>query len=74
MPPLYSGAMAVASVAIETLTEIGVTACFIGGMACKLYGNDRLPQVRQPYLLTVGPRLLRSRRGPRHPVSRESME
>ena len=45
MSVFYSGAVAVASVAIATLTEIGITACFVGGMACKLYGNERLPQV-----------------------------
>ena len=36
---------AVADVAIATLNQIGVTACFVGGMACKLYGNDRTPGV-----------------------------
>jgi len=46
MSYFYSGAITAASVAIATLTEIGITPCFVGGMACKLYGNDRLPQVR----------------------------
>jgi len=51
----YSGATTVASVAIATLTEIGVTACFVGGMACRLYGNSRLPQVRWRRPLAVVP-------------------
>jgi len=40
----FTGATFAADVAIATLTKIGVTACFVGGMACKLYGNNRLPQ------------------------------
>jgi len=40
----YSDVSAVASVAITTLEQIGITACFVGGMACKLYGNDRTPE------------------------------
>jgi hypothetical protein len=42
---LYSDVSAAASVAIATLNQIGVTGCFVGGMACKLYGNDRTPEV-----------------------------
>lgn len=43
---LYSDVSAAATAAIATLEQIGVTACFVGGMACKLYGNDRIPGVR----------------------------
>jgi hypothetical protein len=41
----YSNVTTVANVAIATLNRIGVTACFVGGMACRLYGNERTPQV-----------------------------
>ncbi|KAF9652691.1 hypothetical protein BDM02DRAFT_2565348 [Thelephora ganbajun] len=40
----YSDVSAAASVAIATLNQIGITTCFVGGMACKLYGNDRTPE------------------------------
>lgn len=40
----YSDVSAAATVAIATLDRLGVTACFVGGMACKLYGNDRTPE------------------------------
>jgi len=40
---LYSDVSVAASVAIATLNRIGITACFVGGMACKLYGNNRTP-------------------------------
>lgn len=36
---------AAATVAIATLDRLGVTACFVGGMACRLYGNVRTPEV-----------------------------
>lgn len=39
-----SEASAAASVAIATLNGLGIRACFVGGMACKLYGNDRIPE------------------------------
>ena len=42
---LYSEIHLAANVAIKTLNQIGVTACFVGGMACKLYGNSRTPGV-----------------------------
>jgi len=51
----YSDVMAAASVAIATLTDIGLTACFVGGVACKLYGNVRLPQVRLCHPVAVVP-------------------
>ena len=54
MALLYSDSSSVASVAIDTLSKIGITPCFVGGMACKLYGNGRIPQVRKCYALTVG--------------------
>jgi len=40
----YSDVSDIASVAIATLNRIGVTACFVGGMACRLYGNSRTPE------------------------------
>lgn len=33
-----------ATMAIATLNRIGITACFVGGMACRLYGNTRTPE------------------------------
>ena len=76
---LYPEVSDVASVAIVTLNQIGITACFVGGMACKLYGNDRIPGVRPATLrhtrrggvllrLCKRPRLLRSLQGHRYPV------
>jgi len=41
---LYSDVSDAAGVAITTLNQIGITACFVGGMACKLYGNNRTPE------------------------------
>jgi hypothetical protein len=36
-----------AEVAIQTLRSIGLKdVCFVGGVACALYGNTRLPNVR----------------------------
>ena len=70
----YSDVSVVASVAISTLDRIGVTACFVGGMACKLYGNERTPEVcfvASPAVaasLVLVPRLLRLRRGSRYLV------
>lgn len=71
----YSDVSAAASVAIATLDRIGVTACFVGGMACKLYGNDRTPEVSfvlaSPTVAAspaVVPRLLRLRQGSRYLV------
>ena len=74
----YPDVSAAASVTIATLRQIGVTSCFVGGMACKLYGNDRTPEVcllRQGCCTTrSGPRLLRSLyQGSRYPMSRVSM-
>ena len=42
---LYSDVSAVADAAVTALSQIGITACFVGGMACKLYGNERTPGV-----------------------------
>jgi len=44
MPLFYHEVSAAADVAITTLERIGIKACFVGGMACKLYGNDRTPE------------------------------
>ena len=75
----YHEVSSAATVAIATLVGIGISPCFVGGMACKLYGNNRTPEVCPVYIEgchghpVVGRRLPRSFRGPRYPVSPMSM-
>jgi len=38
--------------AISTLTDIGVVSCFVGGMACQLYGNSRQPNDLDIFVLS----------------------
>jgi len=40
----YHEVSAAASAAITTLGQIGIAGCFVGGMTCMLYGNDRIPE------------------------------
>ena len=44
-PPTSAQVRRVAAAAIATLETIGVKACFVGGMACYLFGNLRQPNV-----------------------------
>lgn len=56
--------------AIKSLKDIGVESCFVGGMACQLYGNSRKPNVSlaiPPPAASATPATLSSATtGPRH--------
>ncbi|KAF5378458.1 hypothetical protein D9615_007060 [Tricholomella constricta] len=55
-PPSSAQVLRAAATAISTLSEAGVThACFVGGMACKLFGNARDPNVSTRVLADQAP-------------------
>ncbi|KIJ31453.1 hypothetical protein M422DRAFT_234553 [Sphaerobolus stellatus SS14] len=52
-PPTFSQLVSASRDVIRTLKELGIDACFVGGMACKLYGTTRQPGDLDIFCLTT---------------------